>query len=181
MSELLEAVYAGDEARVAALLADDPELSVFEAAALGRTELLRAQLDADPSLVSARAKDGFTLLHLASFFRQPETARLLVELGAPVDVVASNEELRVTPLQSAIAAGEGETAAFLLEHGADPNVRQRGGFTPLHAAAQLGDADVVELLLRKGADPGVAADDGRTAADFAREAGHDDVAARLAS
>jgi ankyrin repeat protein len=179
LSELLAAVYAGDQARVEELLAGDPELDVFEAAAVGRAERLAELLDAEPGLVSAWAEDGFTPLHLAAFFRRPETARLLVERGALIDVVARNEELQVTPLQSAAAAREEETAALLLERGADPNAQQRGGFTPLHAAAQNGDEPLAELLLAHGASVALAADDGRTAADFARDAGHIELAERL--
>lgn len=183
MSDLLGAVYAGDEQRVAALLAKDPELDVFEAAALGRTERVAELLDAQPDLVAAWAGDGFTPLHLAAFFRNPGTARLLVERGAPVDPVARHEQLRVTPLQSAVAAGQAGTAALLLDHGADPNARQegRGRFTPLHSAAANGDEAIVDLLLARGADPASAADDGRTAADFASERGHDALAERLAA
>lgn len=179
MSEILQALYDGDEARVAALLADDPQLDVFEAAALGRTELLRAQLDADPSAAEAFADDGFTPLHLAAFFRHAETARLLVERGAPVDVVARHETIVVTPLHSAVAARNEETVALLLDRAADPNARQEGGFTALHGAAQQGDEPIVDLLLRHGADARLAAEDGRTAADFARESGHEELAGRL--
>lgn len=180
MSEILDALYAGDESRVAVLLAEDPELDVFEAAALGRTELVAARLDAAPALAAAFGPGGFTPLHLAAFYRHPEMARLLVERGAPVDAVARNEELVVTPLHSAAAARETDTAELLLAHGADANARQRGGFTPLHAAAQHGDERLVDLLLAYGADPAAAADDGRAAADFAREAGRGDLADRLA-
>jgi uncharacterized protein len=180
LSELLAAVYRGDQTRVDELLAGDPELDVFEAAALGRVGRLEQLLDAEPGLVSAWAEDGFTPLHLAAFFRRPDAARLLVERGARVDVVARNEELQVTPLQSAAASREEETAALLLERGADPNVQQRGGFTALHAAAQNGDEPLAELLLVHGADRAIVADDGRTAADFARDAGHEGLATRLA-
>ena len=153
MSELLAAVYSGDRSRVEEILAADPQLDVFEAAAVGRIERLAELLDADPGLVSAWTEDGFTPLHLAAFFRQPEAARLLVERGALVDVVARNDELQVTPLQSAAAARQEETAALLLERGADPNAQQRGGFTALHAAAQHGDEPLARLLLARGADP----------------------------
>jgi ankyrin repeat protein len=179
LSELLEAVYRGDEERVAEILAGAPELDIFEAAAVGRADRVEQLLDVEPGLVSAWTADGFTPLHLAAFFRRPETARLLVERGALVDVVARNEQLQVTPLQSAAAAREEETAALLLERGADPNTRQRGGFTSLHAAAQHGDEPFVALLLAHGADPTLAADDDRTAADFARDGGHAELAARL--
>jgi uncharacterized protein len=180
LSELLEAVYRGDQARVDELLAGGPELNVFEASALGRVQRLEQLLNADPGLVFAWADDGFTPLHLAAFFRRPEAARLLVERGALVDVVARNKELQVTPLQSAAASREEETAALLLERGADPNVQQRGGFTALHAAAQNGDSPLAELLVVHGADLAITADDGRTAADFARDAGHANLATRLA-
>lgn len=179
MSELLEAVYRGDQARIEEILATGPTLDIFEAAAVGHAKRVDELLEADPGLVTAWTEDGFTPLHLAAFFRRPDTARLLVERGALVDVVARNEELQVTPLQSAAAAREQETAGFLLERGADPNTQQRGGFTALHAAAQHGDEPLVELLLAHGADPGVAADDGRAAADFARNGGHPELAARL--
>jgi uncharacterized protein len=181
LSELLEAVYRGDRARVDELLASDPQLDIFEAAAVGRTERVGELLDGDLGLVSAWAEDGFTPLHLAAFFRHPDTARLLVDRGARVDVVARNDRIRVTPLQSAVAAGQGETAALLLDRGADPNTQEEGGFTPLHAAAQLGAEPLVELLLAHGADPALAADDGRAAADFARDAGHDGLAERLSA
>ncbi len=181
MSEILAAVYRGDQPRVDELLAEGTELDVFEAAAVGRTGRVEELLDAEPGLVSAWADDGFTPLHLAAFFRHPATARLLVDRGALVDVVARNEQLQVTPLQSAAAARQEETAALLLERGADPNVQQRGGFTALHAAAQHGDEPLAELLLSHGADPALAADDGRTAADFARDGGHTELAARLAT
>jgi ankyrin repeat protein len=181
LSELLAALYRADGERVAEILTSEPELDVFEAAATGRTERVRALLDADPGLAAAWTEDGFTPLHLAAFFRQPDAARLLVERGAPVDVVAGHETIRVTPLQSAVAAGQEETAALLLERGADPNPRQEGGLTPLHAAARAGDEAVVELLRRFGADPRIAAADGRTAADFAREGGHEALAARLSA
>jgi ankyrin repeat protein len=181
LSELLEAVYRGDQARVEEVLASGPQLDIFEAAAVGRTERVAELLDGDSELVSAWAEDGFTPLHLAAFFKHPDTARLLVERGALVDVVARNERIRVTPLQSAVAARQEETAALLLDRGADPNTQEAGGFTPLHAAAHHGDEPLVELLLAHGADPAAAADDGRTAADFARDAGHEGLAARLSA
>jgi ankyrin repeat protein len=180
LSELLQAVYEGDEARVAVLLAEDPELDVFEAAALGRTERLRELVDAEPELARAWAEDGFTPLHLAAFFRQPEAASFLLERGAEVDLPARNE-MRVTPLGSAAAASNTETARRLLERGADPNARQEGGFTPIHAAAQNGNKELVDLLLAHDADPSLATDDGRTAAGFARDAGHEELGARLAA
>ena len=47
MSNLLQALYRGDRAKVDELLAADPTLDVFEAAAVGRTDRLRELLDED--------------------------------------------------------------------------------------------------------------------------------------
>jgi ankyrin repeat protein len=153
-SALLEAVYRGDRDRVDELLAGDPELDVFEAAATGRADRLRELLDEDPSLANAWAGDGFQPLGLASFFGHLEAARLLVERGAEVNS-ASRNQMTVMPLHSAAATGDPETrfelATLLLEHGADPNARQQDRYTPLMEADQHGDERLRELLVEHGA------------------------------
>jgi uncharacterized protein len=156
MSELLQAVYRGDEARADELLAANPELDVFEAAAVGKVDRLRELLDEDPALANAWANDGFQPLGLASFFGNVEGARLLVERGAEVNS-ASRNDLEVMPLHSAAATSDPDAryglAKLLLEHGADPNARQRGEFTPLMAAEAHGDDRLRELLVQHGAEP----------------------------
>jgi ankyrin repeat protein len=153
-SELLDAVYRGDQARVDELLAAEPELDVFEAAATGGTERLRELLDEDPSRANAWADDGFQPLGLACFFGHLEAARLLVERGAQVNS-ASRNEMTVMPLHSACATGDAdmryELAKLLLEHGADPNARQQDKYTPLMEADQHGDSRLRELLVEHGA------------------------------
>ncbi|HWL37931.1 MAG TPA: ankyrin repeat domain-containing protein [Frankiaceae bacterium] len=174
MSDLLQAVYRGDDAARDEILATRAPETAFEAAAVGDTERLGALLGD----VGAVAEDGFTALHLAAFFRHPEAVRLLLDRGAPVNAVASNP-MRVQPLHSAAAGGDTECVRLLVEAGADVNARQEGGFVPLHASAQNGDEAAVEALLAGGADPSIATEDGRTAADFAREAGHEKIVSRL--
>jgi ankyrin repeat protein len=155
MSELLQAIYRGDKAKADELLAADPELDVFEAAAVGKTERLRELLDRDPSLANAWAADGFQPLGLASFFGHTDAVRLLLEHGAEVNS-ASRNEMKVMPLHSAAAADDPEVryeiAKLLLEHGADPNARQQDEFTPLMAADQHGDERLRTLLLEHGAE-----------------------------
>jgi uncharacterized protein len=157
-------------------------LDIFEAAALGRLdrlkEIIRDDGARDPSLINSHSTDGFTALHLACFFSQPEAARLLIEAGAAVDAVAANPT-RVMPLHSAASARNLEAARFLLEHGAPVNARQQAGWVPIHAAAQNGDRAMVELLLKHHADPKLTNDDGKTAAMVAIEKGHEQIAALL--
>jgi ankyrin repeat protein len=154
MSELLQAIYGGDQARADELLAADPELDVFEAAAVGRTERLRELIDEDPALANAWAEDGFQPLGLASFFGHVDAARLLVERGADVNS-ASRNDFKVMPLHSAAATGDPEVryelAELLLQHGADANARQQDDFTPLMAADQYEDERLRALLIEHGA------------------------------
>jgi uncharacterized protein len=154
MSDLLQAIYRGDQSRVDELLAADPELDVFEAAALGRADRLRELLDDDPSVANAWADDGFQPLGLASFFGHIEAARLLVGGGAEINSASRNDQ-KVMPLHSAAATDDPEAryeiAKLLLEHGADPNARQQDDFTPLMAADQSGDERLAQLLEEHGA------------------------------
>jgi uncharacterized protein len=153
MSELLAAVYRGDQARVDELLAAEPVLDIFEAAAVGRAERVAELLDADPGLVSAWADDGFTPLHLAAYFGHVDAVRLLLERGADVGAVSRNQ-LAVQPLNSTAASREPtrvEVARLLLDAGADPNGELEGGFRPIDAAAQTGDEALVALLRERGA------------------------------
>lgn len=180
VSDLLNAVYRGDEDRRDEILSDRPPADVFEAAAVGDVDTLAELLDADPSLVSAVADDGFTPLHLAVFFRNPAAARLLVARGAPLEAVADNP-MRVRPLHSAAASGDTEVVRLLVEAGADVDATQEGGFTPLHAVAQNGDDEAVEILLEAGANPVPLTADGRTPERMAYDAGHRLTGARLAA
>jgi ankyrin repeat protein len=154
MSELLQAIYQGDQARADELLAADPELDVFEAAAVGRADRLGELLDQDPGLANAWADDGFQPLGLASFFGHVDAARMLVERGAEVNS-ASRNDMKVMPLHSAAATGDGDTryelAKLLLENGADPNAVQQDEYTPLMAADQHGDQRLRDLLVEHGA------------------------------
>jgi ankyrin repeat protein len=178
VSALLLARYRSDRAVLDALLAADPPMDVFDAAALGHIDRLRHRLDEDPSRATAFAADGFTALHLAAFFGKPEAARVLLAAGASVSTYGRND-LANQPLHAAAAGRQLEVCRILLAAGADVHATQHGGYSPLHEAAQGGDVESVELFLSAGADPSLPADDGRTAAELAEHAGHADLATRL--
>jgi ankyrin repeat protein len=177
VSLLMHCLYRG-RLDLAELVASKKEpLDIFEACSLGRIDRVK-ELIGDASAVNTYSKDGFTGLHFACFFGQPETAKLLIESGAPVDAVATNPT-KVMPLHSAAAARNLEAARCLLEHGAPVNARQQGGWVPIHSAAQNGDRPMVELLLKHGADPALTNDPGKTPSMVAREKGHEEIAALL--
>jgi ankyrin repeat protein len=169
LSPVRFALYNGKADLVEPILAANPPLDVFDAAAVGRTRGLEELLDAEHELARTWSGDGFTALHLAAFFGQEDAAALLVERGADVNAVARNPELVVTPLHSAAAGSHATIVKLLLDAGADVNAAQDGGFRPLHSAAQNDDRESVEALLAAGADPTLRTDDGRTPAELAGE------------
>ena len=85
-----------------------------------------------------------------------------------MSLVARHATSHVTTLHSAAAGSHSEIVKLLLEHGADPNAAQDGGFTPLHSAAQNDDRESAEALLEAGADSGRASAQGHTPAHHAR-------------
>jgi uncharacterized protein len=158
MSDVLQNLYTGnrDEAE---RLAEGKELTIFEAAALGRTDRVRELLQQDPELATAFGDDGFHALGLACFFGHVDAARALLEAGADVNALSRNEHIQTAAIHAASASneqGSGESTRYelvklVLDHGADPNLPQAGGFTAMDAARQNGDKHVEQLLLDRGA------------------------------
>jgi uncharacterized protein len=155
MSKLLEALHSGDEPKVAELLAANPELDVFEAAAFGRPERLQVLLDTDASLANAFGDDGFQPLPLACFYGHVGAARVLLDRGADPNTLARNEHIRTNALHAASAAENKdeqtryELCELLLEHGADPTIPQGGNeFRAIDSARLNGDERLERLLER---------------------------------
>jgi ankyrin repeat protein len=153
MTELLEALYSGNDERVSQLLAKGPQLSVFEAAAVGRTDRLRDVLDEDPESANAYGDDGFQPLPLACFFGHVEAARILLDRGADPNTLSRNEHIKTNALHAAAASeSKGpevrlELCKLLLEHGADASITQGGSdFRAIDAARQNGDDELERLL-----------------------------------
>jgi ankyrin repeat protein len=179
-SAILYAVYHGHP-EIARLFVDKgASLSFAEAIALGEGDRVKEMLARDPTLANSFSDDGYPSLGLAIFFRHPEIARHLVELGADVNAPARNAQ-KVAPIHAAAAVGDREMVRFLLERGANANARQQQGFAAIHTAAQHGDIEMATDLVKHGADPAAAADNGQTPADFAREKGKQDFVDWLAS
>jgi len=172
LSPILVAAYHHEPA-LASFLADKTvTLTIFEAAATGKINHVIRMLARDPELVNAYADDGFQPLGLACYFGHYDTAEYLVKAGAPVNSPARNG-LKAAPLHSAASAGHIRIAKLLLDHGANPNVREQAGYTALHAAAQNGDIEMIRTLLFGGADLTLKSDDGKSAMDIAMDAGHE--------
>lgn len=103
--------------------------------------------------LDARNARGHTPLHDAVAWGDVSEARRLLHAGADVNArVASDEawpgEGGCTPLHLAARAGRSDLVSLLIEHSADPTLRDGRGATAAHHAA--GHADAMALLLDAG-------------------------------
>jgi ankyrin repeat protein len=166
VSALMQARYESRMEIVELLRTSEGELDIFEAATLGDVPRLRALLASDAGSSKAFSNDGFTALHLAAFFSQPEAAEALLRAGADPNAVAKNA-MKVAVINSAAASGRTDLVKLVLQAGADPNARQMSGYIALHAAAARDSVEMVQALLDAGADPSLLSDDGQSPADKA--------------
>jgi ankyrin repeat protein len=176
---ILRAVYERQAEALAQLLATQPALTIFEAAAVGDAARVRQLLAAEPALTHSWADDGWTPLHLAAFFGRPEALEALLAHRADPRALSSNGEGN-TPLHSALAGrGDPRIVTQLLAAGADVNALAAGDYTPLHIAAFRDDVATLEMLLARGANAQARTRDGRTALAIAEARGCAGVARRL--
>jgi ankyrin repeat protein len=181
VSAILLSHYYGKDDVARVLVARGPELDIFEAAAVGDADRVRALLAKDRALANAWSPDGFFPLGLAAFFKRPAVAKVLLEHGA--DPRMASKPAGFTPLHSAVADDAGsdvkDLVRMLLEAGADPNARSATEGTPVHTAAFTGNVPVLEMLLAAGGDANAADRKGFTPLDYARDQSHPEAAALL--
>ena len=150
VSMLMLALYFELPEVAKAIRAHMPTLTFFEAAAMGELDAVKKSVEADAKMVDAFAPDGFTVLGLTIFFRQPEVATYLMDAGADVNLAAANAR-KVAPVHAACARQDLSMLKRLLDKGADPDAAQEGGFTALRAAIQTGNVEMEALLRSAGA------------------------------
>jgi ankyrin repeat protein len=176
---ILSAVYRGKSDEIATLLAAQPRLTLFEAAALGDATRVREIARAEPAALAGRSPDGWPALHLAAHFGHGDAVDALLAAGANVRAMSDNHEAN-TALHASLAGRKSvRVVTSLLARGADVNARAGGGYTPLHIAAFEGDVQLINALLAHGANAEARADDGMTALAIAEDKGHAQAARRL--
>ena len=120
------------------------------AAARGDTAKVQ-KLVAARADVNARDSHGRTPLHVATFARQREVIRLLVQQQAQADINALEND-RYDAVTIAAVADDEDTLRLLLQLGASARqVTSRYDGTALIAAAHLGHDGVVRQLIAAGA------------------------------
>ena len=84
---------------------------------------------------------------------------MLLAHGADANLLSRNEHIQTAAIHAAAASNQEasdeatryELVTLVLEHGADPNLPQGGGFRAIDAARQNGDTQVEQLLVEHGA------------------------------
>ena len=116
------------------------------------------------------SQGGLTALHFAARQGAAQSVAALVDGGVAVNLPSPGD--KATPLLVAIINGHFDIAAYLLEHGADPNLVSDAGVSPLYATLNVQWApiaaypqprahlqqgrtylEMMNLLIQKGADP----------------------------
>ena len=97
-----------------------------------------------------RSKSGATPLYYAALCGFRDLVEHLT-VNDPKQVHATGGHY-VTPLVAALGKGHLQTAKFLSDNGADPNVRGDYNMTPLLSAAYNGGFEMVQVLLKYKAD-----------------------------
>jgi ankyrin repeat protein len=108
---------------------------LHDATKRGDLGTIKMLLDENRDLANSRSeKDarGTYPLHVAAEFGQGEAARVLVDYGADVSLLDSENE--VIPLGWAAFFGRPQVVAVLLEAGSEPSQRNKNGLTPLGCA-----------------------------------------------
>ncbi|XP_061493660.1 arf-GAP with coiled-coil, ANK repeat and PH domain-containing protein 2 isoform X2 [Rhineura floridana] len=117
-------------------------------------------------------------LYLASYQKNlPQMAEALAH-GADVNWVNTAED-RSTPLIQAVRGGSLVTCEFLLQNGANVNLRDVKGRGPLHHATVLGHTGQVCLFLKRGANQHAKDEEGKDPLSVAIEAANADIVTLL--
>src|SRR5215471_8364326 len=129
----------------AAVNAKEPsqnQTALMWAAAARPPDMVKSLSESHADL-QAHTKQGFTGLHFAARVGDLESVKLLLGAGVDVNILTessvpegprSSGGSGYTPLLVATLRAQAETALYLLDHGADPNI-SASGMTPLHWAS----------------------------------------------
>ncbi|GAB6027667.1 B-cell lymphoma 3 protein [Chamberlinius hualienensis] len=125
--------------------------TVHVAVQYSNLEVIEAVLNFEDSIKALKQRNynGFTPLHLAIFRKDLNIISLLLSKGTDCNCVDGTSGR--TPLFHAVANGQEDVVAVLINHGASVNVPNYAGVTPLIVATDKRLKTISRLLISKGA------------------------------
>lgn len=94
--------------------------------------------------------ENVTLLHWAAINNRKELVKYYMSKGAYIDQLGG--DLMSTPLHWATRQGHLQMVVLLMQHGADPSLRDGEGCSAIHLASQFAHTSIVAYLIAKGQD-----------------------------
>ncbi|MET0254745.1 MAG: ankyrin repeat domain-containing protein [Luteibacter sp.] len=143
----------------------------FDAARVGRTDILGALLDAGYP-IDAQTSSGYTATILAAYDEQPAALEYLLRRGADACVGDRNGN---TALMGALYKGEMPIARRLLKTACPIDQVNHAGETALSFAVLFGRLDIVQELVDRGADTSHRDGQGDTPYGVAEKQGNQDA------
>ena len=149
-----DAALNGDIQTVESELSAGVDVNAISANGQNQAALMLAAFNGHRNLVEMLIARGGKVNHLDVTNRTalmycssgpfPETAQLLLDNGADVNIIDNNEKW--TALMFAAAEGQVENVKLLLEHGADYDLKDIDGDTAASFAAKNGHKQVADMI-----------------------------------
>ncbi len=150
-----------------AMSSTEVENLFFEEIKKSKPHIEKIRVIIESGLVDLDDKDGsgHAPLHWATLMNRIEASKLLIEMGANLDV---EDDDRCTPLHIASMFDYVMIAKMLIGAGADVEAKDERGYTPLHWASRRNYIEIAKLLIDRGADAGAIDYKGLTPLDRVR-------------
>lgn len=153
MTELTTAIDRNDLTALKLILQEtnDPDerdpagrTALMYAALAGKSDFVKLLITFRAS-VNAEDKSGNTALHFASQDYRPETVEVLCASGANIN---AEDKFGNTPLWKGIfnSRRRGDVIRILLQHGAEPDRKNKAGKSPRALAETIANYDVKQFL-----------------------------------
>jgi hypothetical protein len=117
-------------------------------------------------------EDGLPPLYWAMVTGNLDFVRVLVDAGANLNrqvILGGGTYLHGVIKLHYINIKYVETFKYLVEHGADINAQDNGGYTPLHAAIYYGTTEIIKYLISQGARVDIPDNNGVTPTQLAEK------------
>ncbi|MCD8518371.1 MAG: ankyrin repeat domain-containing protein [Flavobacterium sp.] len=143
----------------------------FKLARKGNVEELKSYLKANPNTLNSVNENGSTPLILACYYNNIDVVRELVYQGADID---SKIDMG-TALMAAVVKGNDDIVLFLLEKGANPNLKDSNQSTALIYATLFKNKEIMSMLIKYKADKNLKDARNLTALDYAKQFNNEEL------